>query len=226
MPLTVEDEERLKARYVAGRARRTIRPSTSERFDAAYAILAAQRATKVLGAFTRLALVEGKARLSAASGAAEGADPPHARRIRFCRRCGSGMSPTSEGGESGMREPKTAMVLAAGFGKRMRPLSSTTPKPLVEVGGRALIDHCLDGLGAGRRRDAPIVNVHYLADKIEAHLAGRKRPRIVISDERDELLETGGGITQGAAAARRRRRSSCATPIPSGSKACGPTSTG
>jgi len=91
--------------------------------------------------------------------------------------------------------PKTAMVLAAGFGRRMRPLSSSRPKPLVEVGGRALIDHCLDGLArAGVER--AVVNVHHLADELEAHLARRARPRIVISDERAGLLDTGGGIRQ------------------------------
>lgn len=92
-----------------------------------------------------------------------------------------------------MEMPETAMVLAAGQGKRMRPLSAAIPKPLVEVGGRALIDHCLDGLaevGVSRA----VVNVHYLADSIEAHLNGRTSPKIVISDERDVLLETGGGI--------------------------------
>jgi len=89
--------------------------------------------------------------------------------------------------------PGTAMVLAGGFGKRMRPVSATTPKPLVKVGGRPLIDHCLDGLmeaGVG----TVVVNVHYLADLVEAHLKKRERPRIVISDEREALLETGGGI--------------------------------
>ena len=91
--------------------------------------------------------------------------------------------------------PKTAMVLAAGLGKRMRPLSSVIPKPLVQVGGRALIDHCLDGLARAGVATA-VVNVHYLADQVEAHLARRERPRIVISDERDQLLDTGGGINQ------------------------------
>ena len=85
------------------------------------------------------------------------------------------------------------MVLAAGQGKRMRPLSAATPKPLVEVGGRALIDHCLDGLAAVGVKRA-IVNVHHLADRVEAHLKDRAAPKIVISDERDALLETGGGI--------------------------------
>lgn len=94
-----------------------------------------------------------------------------------------------------MQVPETAMVLAAGQGKRMRPLSATIPKPLVEVGGRALIDHCLDGLAAiGVKR--AIVNIHYLADQIEAHLKDRGSPKVVISDERDALLETGGGINR------------------------------
>jgi len=92
-----------------------------------------------------------------------------------------------------MGVPETAIVLAAGQGKRMRPVSAVTPKPLVEVGGRALIDYCLDGLAAVGVKRA-IVNVHYLADLIEAHLRHRKEPKIVISDERDLLLETGGGI--------------------------------
>ena len=89
--------------------------------------------------------------------------------------------------------PHTAMVLAAGLGKRMRPITATTPKPLIEVGGRALIDYCLDRLAdAGIAR--AIVNVHYLPDLLEAHLERRTRPTIVISDERDRLLETGGGL--------------------------------
>jgi MurNAc alpha-1-phosphate uridylyltransferase len=92
-----------------------------------------------------------------------------------------------------MGAPKRAMVLAAGLGKRMLPISATTPKPLVEVGGKALIDHCLDGL-AEAGVELAVVNVHHLADRIEAHLAGRRAPRIVISDERGRLLETGGGI--------------------------------
>jgi MurNAc alpha-1-phosphate uridylyltransferase len=91
------------------------------------------------------------------------------------------------------RRPNTAMVLAAGFGKRMLPISATIPKPLVEVAGRALIDHCLDGLAAAGVERA-IVNVHHLADKLEAHLARRSSPRILISDERGAILETGGGI--------------------------------
>ena len=92
-----------------------------------------------------------------------------------------------------MDMPKTAMVLAGGHGKRMRPLTATTPKPLVKVGGQSLIDRCLDAL-AGAGVETAVVNVHHLADLIEAHLARRTAPRIVISDERGALLETGGGV--------------------------------
>lgn len=89
--------------------------------------------------------------------------------------------------------PKTAFVLAAGLGTRMRPLTDDRPKALVEVGGRALIDHMLDRLvEAGVERC--VVNVHYFADKMEAHLRARKDVEIVISDERAKLLETGGGL--------------------------------
>ena len=81
----------------------------------------------------------------------------------------------------------TAMVMAAGLGKLMRPLTASQPKPLVRVAGRALIDHALD-----RMRDAGIaravVNVHYLADALEAHVLAREAPRVTISDERDRLL--------------------------------------
>ena len=89
--------------------------------------------------------------------------------------------------------PEAAMVLGAGYGKRMRPLSETVPKPLVPLAGRALIDHVLDrlvDLGISRA----VVNVHYLADKLTGHLAGRTQPQIIISDERDRLLDTGGGV--------------------------------
>ena len=85
------------------------------------------------------------------------------------------------------------MVFAAGLGLRMRPLTKTTPKPLIKIGGKALIDHCLDRFAEAGVEQA-IVNVHYLADQIEAHLNGRKRPEIIISDERAKLLDQGGGI--------------------------------
>ena len=92
-----------------------------------------------------------------------------------------------------MTAPTTAMVLAAGLGTRMRPLTNDRPKALVEVGGRALIDHVLDRLAdAGVER--AVVNVHWFADRLETHLQGRARPAIAISDERLQLLETGGGL--------------------------------
>jgi N-acetyl-alpha-D-muramate 1-phosphate uridylyltransferase len=88
-----------------------------------------------------------------------------------------------------------AMVLAAGLGTRMRPLTDTLPKPLVPVAGKALIDHALDRLADAGVTDA-VINVHHKADQIEAHLKGRTRPKIVISDERGELLDTGGGVVK------------------------------
>ena len=91
--------------------------------------------------------------------------------------------------------PKSAIVLAAGLGTRMRPYNGSIPKPLVEVGGKPLIDYALDRLAdAGVER--AVVNVHHLADALERHLALRERPHIVISDERGALLGTGGGIAK------------------------------
>ena len=94
--------------------------------------------------------------------------------------------------------PRTAMVMAAGLGKRMRPLTATRPKPLIEVAGKPLLDHVLDKLRvAGVER--AVINVHYLPDALEAHLARRANGLdIAISDERDELLETGGGLVRAA----------------------------
>lgn len=95
--------------------------------------------------------------------------------------------------------PDTAMVMAAGLGKRMRPLTATRPKPLVEVAGKALIDHTLDRLRAAGVRKL-VVNVHYLADALEAHLKARAKDfEVRISDERKLLLETGGGLIQAEA---------------------------
>ena len=85
------------------------------------------------------------------------------------------------------------MVMAAGLGTRMRPLTDTRPKPMVEVAGKALIDHVLDRLADASVATA-VVNVHYFADQIEKHLGTRRAPQIVISDERAKLLGTGGGV--------------------------------
>ena len=92
--------------------------------------------------------------------------------------------------------PMTAMVMAAGLGKRMRPLTDHRPKPLVKLAGKALIDHVLDRLraaGVGRI----VVNVHYFPEQVEAHLAANAAGLdVVISDERGLLLETGGGLVR------------------------------
>jgi len=89
----------------------------------------------------------------------------------------------------------TAMLMAAGLGKRMRPLTAATPKPLVRVAGRPLIDRALDRLDEAGVAKA-VVNVHYLADAIEAHIGSRAAPKVTFSDERDLLLETGGGMVK------------------------------
>jgi N-acetyl-alpha-D-muramate 1-phosphate uridylyltransferase len=94
--------------------------------------------------------------------------------------------------------PDTAMVMAAGLGKRMRPLTATRPKPLIEVNGKPLIDHVFDKLRAAGISKA-VVNVHYLADVLEAHLGTTADGlAVTISDERELLLETGGGLVRAA----------------------------
>src|ERR1700744_865879 len=92
-------------------------------------------------------------------------------------------------------KPTKAMALAAGFGLRMRPLTDRMPKPLIPVAGRPLLDHVLDKLGDAGVTEA-VVNVHYLGEQIIEHVAARKRPRVIISDEREEMLGTGGGVVK------------------------------
>src|SRR3954447_24527856 len=91
--------------------------------------------------------------------------------------------------------PLKAMVLAAGLGVRMRPLTDQMPKPVVQVAGRPLLDHVLDKLAEAGVREA-VVNVHYLPDQIIDHVASRTAPRVIISDERDMVLGTGGGVVK------------------------------
>jgi len=89
-----------------------------------------------------------------------------------------------------------AMVLAAGLGTRLRPITDTMPKPLVPIAGKAMIDYGLDALAeAGVKRT--VVNVHHFADRMRAHLAGRTTPEILISDETDQLMNSGGGLAKG-----------------------------
>lgn len=87
----------------------------------------------------------------------------------------------------------TAMVLAAGLGTRMAPASGVLPKPLVQLDGKTLLDRVLDRLAAAGIGRA-VVNVHHKADQIEAHIEGRTAPKIILSDERAKLLDTGGGV--------------------------------
>ncbi len=100
------------------------------------------------------------------------------------------LDPATPEAQAGIR---TAMVLAAGLGTRMRPITDSLPKPLVVVGGRTMLDHALDRIAEAGIATA-VVNVHHLAGLVEARLADRERPRIVVSDERERLLETGGGV--------------------------------
>jgi N-acetyl-alpha-D-muramate 1-phosphate uridylyltransferase len=91
--------------------------------------------------------------------------------------------------------PSKAMVLAAGLGVRMRPLTDHMPKPLVSVAGQPLLDHVLDKLASAGVAEA-VVNVHYLPDQIIEHVKARSRPRVIISDERDQVLGTGGAVVK------------------------------
>src|SRR5260370_21414965 len=91
--------------------------------------------------------------------------------------------------------PAKAMVLAARLGVRVRPLPGHMPKPLVRVAGQPLLDHVLDKL-AGAGVTEAVVNVHYLPDQIIEHVAARSRPRVIISDERDQVLGTGGAVVK------------------------------
>jgi len=106
-----------------------------------------------------------------------------------------GESFDSEAGSGHAMMPNRAIVLAAGLGTRMRPYNGQIPKPLVAIGGKSLIDYALDRLAeAGVER--AVVNVHHLADAVEQHVTKRAHPQIVISDERAELLGTGGGVAK------------------------------
>lgn len=91
--------------------------------------------------------------------------------------------------------PDTVMLLAAGLGTRMRPLTLTTPKPLIRVGGKCLIDWCID-LAASSGVSRAVINAHHLANQMTAYAASVSRLQVVLSDETDRLLDTGGGVVK------------------------------
>ncbi len=164
-------------------------------FKAAYAVMGAQRNAKILGIFVRLSERDGKPHYRdfiprvAKYFMQDLQHPKLWPLMGWVNKYVPGVMHISH-------QIKTAMVMAAGHGTRMRPLTDDRSKAMVEVGGRPLIDHMLDRLAdAGIER--AIVNVHAHADHLEAHLKKRKgAPEIIISDEREELLETGGGVVK------------------------------
>jgi hypothetical protein len=172
-----------------------------EAFLADYALLGAQRNAKIVGIFIRLWQRDGKPRYLAdpARLGAAGADLKHPALAPvaawFDANIPAELRETG-GGSFGMKPlaSDTAMVLAAGIGKRMRPLTATRPKPMVKVLGKPLIDHALDKLATAG--STGWWSTHYLGDHLAAHLSHRKNPAIAISDERDALLETGGGMVR------------------------------
>jgi len=91
--------------------------------------------------------------------------------------------------------PRKAMVLAAGLGKRMRPITDSIPKPLVNIAGKSLLDHGLDALAEAGVSEA-VVNIHYLGQQIADHIGARSNPRVVVSDETELLLDSAGGIVK------------------------------
>ena len=184
-------------------------------FERAYWALAAQRNTRILGVFTRLwkrddkphyrqfqprmwGLLERDLAQPGLAPVRSWFDSNIAPRASPRTMEASGMKQTKRAlslrAEVTAEVPETAMVMAAGLGKRMRPLTATRPKPLIEVGGKPLLDHVLDRLRAAGVKKV-VVNVHYLADAVEAHLGSRAHGlEVSISDERPLLLETGGGL--------------------------------
>jgi hypothetical protein len=206
-----------------------------EAFDSSYAIIGAQRNTRILGTFSRLLLRDGKSgyqqhiprawkhvendlghpALALVRGWFDRHIPAAARRaaqldeILLTRTAKMSLTPPQRArlaqlvadkarssappsNRSAAAIPPRAMVLAAGFGTRLRPLTDTVPKPMVRVAGKPMIDTVIDRLGAIGVQEI-VVNTHHLADVIETHLKERRKPRIVFSRE-EEILETGGGI--------------------------------
>lgn len=218
---------------------------SADAFDTSYAVIGAQRNTRILGTFTRLLLRDGKpgylgfmARtwrhvesdlahpaLAPVRGWFDAHLPRALRRAPelsqdLVRRAGQlhdlkgpqverlNAIVTRHAVEAGAADrvpkgkaaavagqvPRRAMVLAAGFGTRLKPITETTPKPMVMVAGKPMIDTVIDRLAAIGVQDV-VVNTHHLAEVIESHLQKRAAPRIQISREA-EILETGGGVTK------------------------------
>lgn len=208
--VTVPPELELKLLGIYAAARRAADPAFDmAAFASAYAIVAAQRATKILGIFARLNRRDGKPQYldhlpRIRTSLLRNLDHPALARVKgwyqaqvpqlFPSTVAAEPGPEpEENKESAPRPAMIAMVLAAGLGQRMRPITDTCPKPLVPVGGRALIDHALARLREAGIAQA-VVNVHHLADLIETHLASVDGLDVTVSDERDALLETGGGV--------------------------------
>jgi aminoglycoside/choline kinase family phosphotransferase/GTP:adenosylcobinamide-phosphate guanylyltransferase len=208
--VTVPPDQELKLLGIYAATRRAAEPGfDTAAFATAYAIMAAQRATKILGIFARLNRRDGKPQYLGhlpriRTYLLRNLEHPALARVKAWYQAQipqlfpseAAPEPAPEPGpteELGSGPGLGAMVLAAGLGQRMRPITDTCPKPLVHVGGRALIDHALGRLREGGITKV-VVNVHHLADQIEAHVARVEGLVITVSDERDALLETGGGV--------------------------------
>ncbi len=166
-----------------------------EAFKAAYAVMGAQRNAKILGIFVRLAQRDGKVQYRDLIPRVVKlflSDLSHPALVKLRDWVQKNVPQIFEVSH----KIETAMVLAAGHGTRMRPLTDDRSKAMIEVNGKTLIDHMLDRLAeVGVRR--AVVNVHAHAEQLEAHLKARTGlPEIIISDERAALLETGGGVVK------------------------------
>ena len=200
-----ELEFTLLSRYAMGR--KAVQPDFDlDEFVRSYRTLGAQRATKILGSFARLYKRDNKPQYLAHLGRVwnyleRALAHPSLAKLKIWYEANV---PSPKGPSIGIEEalggpidprPRGAVVLAAGLGTRMQPLTDGRPKALVEVMGRPLIDYAFERLQAADIGPV-VVNVHHFADQIEAHLASRDQPKVIFSDERAELLGTGGGIAK------------------------------
>ncbi|WP_321394562.1 phosphotransferase [Emcibacter sp.] len=165
-----------------------------------YALLGAQRNAKIIGIFARLCQRDGKDKYLSLIPRVwdllqRDLDHPALRELKdwFDRKVPGNLRMKAPAAKP--QAAARAMILAAGLGTRMRPLTDETPKPLLKVAGKSMLDRLLDGLAAAGVRTA-VVNMHYLADQIEAAVKVRPdhRPKVILSDERDHLMDSGGGV--------------------------------